>query len=187
MCAAPGNKTSLIAQFSNNRAKIIANEFNKERCLFTKQLLLKLNAFNYHLLYTDSINPPFRITPQFDKVLLDAPCTGSGTFLTNPELKWRQNKSFLYQNVSLQEKLLNSALNLLKPKGILVYSTCSLYPEEGELQIIKILEHVKPLGLPKWFSPGYKINGKEIPGIGRLFPSTHRTQGFFIGKFKKRN
>ncbi|MFX0071630.1 MAG: RsmB/NOP family class I SAM-dependent RNA methyltransferase [Candidatus Hermodarchaeota archaeon] len=187
MCAAPGNKTSLIAQFSNNQAKIIANEFRKDRSFSTKQLLLELNVSNCHLINTDSINPPIRTTQQFDKILLDAPCTGSGTLLTNPELKWRQNRGFLYQNITLQEKLLHSALKLLKPEGILVYSTCSLYPEEGEQQIIKILEHLIPLDLPEWFSPSYKIKGKEIPGIGRLHPLIHRTQGFFIGKFKKRN
>ena len=86
----------------------------------------------------------------------------------------------------LQEKLLKNALRLLKPSGVLVYSTCSLYPEEGELQVLKILEEVNPIKLPEWFSPSYKIKNRQIPGTGRLFPAINQTKGFFIGKFKKK-
>ena len=186
MCAAPGIKTSIIAQLSQNKATILANDFSKQRLKGTKQLLKKLNVLNTNLMNSDGIKLPVRFTNFFDKILLDAPCTGSGTFSTNPELKWRQNEGFLHQNLVLQEKLLKSAINLLKPSGILVYSTCSLYPEEGELQVLKVLNHFKPMELPNWFSPSYKINHQHIPGTGRLFPATHRTKGFFIAKFKKK-
>ena len=118
--------------------------------------------------------------------MLDAPCTGNGTFLTNPELKWRQNDNFLHQNTVLQKKLLEKALKLLKPNGILVYSTCSLYPEEGEHLIMNFQDFLEPQTLPKWFSPSYNIEGTVLPGTGRLFPAIHHTQGFFIGKFKKK-
>ena len=185
MCAAPGIKTSIIAQLSQNKAKIIANDFNKSRLRVTRQLLTKLNVLNTNLMNSDGIKLPVRFTTFFDKILLDAPCSGSGTFSTNPELKWRQNDGFLHQNLVLQEKLLLNAINLLKPSGILVYSTCSLYPEEGELQVLKVLKHFKPMPLPNWFSPSYKIDGQHIPGTGRLFPATHNTKGFFIAKFKK--
>jgi len=187
MCAGPGMKTSLVAQISNNNLKIIAVEFNEKRVKEIKKLLKKFNVNISSLLNADSINPPFNNKIKFDKILLDAPCSGSGTFLSNPELKWRQNSKFLSQNVLLQEKLLNSAIKLLKQGGILVYSTCSLYAEEGEYQIEKILNDLIPLELPDWLTPGYIINNKKIPGTGRLFPSIHRTQGFFIAKLKKKN
>ncbi len=186
LCAAPGIKTSIIAQLSQNKAKLIANDFSKQRLRGTRQLLKKLNVLNTNVMNSDGIKLPVRFTNYFDKILLDAPCTGSGTFSTNPELKWRQNEGFLHQNLVLQEKLLKSAIKLLKPSGILVYSTCSLYPEEGEYQVLKILNHLKPMELPKWFSPSYKINHQHISGTGRLFPATHRTKGFFIAKFKKK-
>ena len=117
---------------------------------------------------------------------MDAPCTGSGAFSRSPELKWRQNEQFLYQNVTLQAKLLETALELLKKGGILVYSTCSLYLEEGEMQVSRILDRVDPMEMPKWMSKSYEINGKTIPGTARLFPAIQGTQGFFIGKFKKK-
>ena len=186
MCAAPGIKTSLIAHYMNNNGHIIAGEFLTERIKMMRPLLKHLNVLNVHIINTDSIIFPIRFQNYFDRILLDAPCTGSGTFLTNPELKWRQNEKFLYQNVLLQNKLLESALKLLKPNGILVYSTCSLYPEEGEYQILDFMDYLEPLELPKWFSQSYKINNNAIPGTGRLFPSLHHTQGFFIGKFKKK-
>ena len=186
MCAAPGVKTSLIAQYMNNKGFILAGEFLSTRTKMMRLLLNHLKILNVHIINTDSIIFPIRFQNYFDCVLLDAPCTGSGTFLANPELKWRQNEKFLHQNVVLQKKLLESALKLLKPNGILVYSTCSFYPEEGELQILNFIDQLEPLDLPKWFSPSYKIENKLIKGTGRLYPSVHHTQGFFIGKFKKK-
>ena len=186
MCAAPGNKTNLIAQYTSNQARVIAGEFLPKRAFKMSNLINRTNCLNTHLINCDSIQFPLRSKNKFDRILLDAPCTGSGTFLTNPELKWRQNKNFLYQNVTIQEKLIERALRLLKPNGIFVYSTCSLYPEEGELQILKYISMLKPLQLPEWFSPSYRINDQIVPGTGRLFPSMHHTHGFFIGKFKKK-
>lgn len=186
MCAAPGIKTSLIAQRTYNRSRIVAGEFIEDRMAQTKKILQHLNVLDTHLINVDSINFPIRFESKFDRVLLDAPCTGSGTFLNNPELKWHQNERFLRQNVTIQKKLIESALEILKPNGIFVYSTCSLYPEEGELQILPFLKYLDPLNLPKWFFSCYKINNREIPGTGRLFPSVHSTQGFFIGRFRKK-
>jgi 16S rRNA (cytosine967-C5)-methyltransferase len=186
MCAAPGIKTSLISQEINNKGHIVAGDFLSDRAKMMSNLLHHLNVRNTHLVNTDSISFPLRYQNYFDLILLDAPCTGSGNFLNSPELKWRQNIKFLHQNVILQKKLFESALILLKEEGILVYSTCSLYPEEGEHQVLDFIHKLKPLALPKWFSPSYRINNKRIPGTGRLFPSIHNTQGFFIGKFKKK-
>ena len=148
-------------------------------------ILSKLGSKNIFVLLNDSINPPFRNDIKFDKILLDPPCTGSGTFSSSPELKWRQNFSFLNQNVKLQEMLLQNSVNYLKKEGILVYSTCSVYFEEGEAQIQKILKHFTPIILPNWISKSYKINGASLEGMGRLFPSIHHSQGFFVAKIKK--
>ncbi|MFX1358339.1 MAG: RsmB/NOP family class I SAM-dependent RNA methyltransferase [Promethearchaeota archaeon] len=186
MCAAPGIKTSLISQYSKNKARIIAIDIDIKRLRVAQRLLAKLFVKNSFLINTDSINTPIGYDSLFDKVLIDAPCTGSGALLNQPELKWRQNSKFLHQNVVLQEKLINQGLKLLKPGGIFVYATCSLYSEEGELQIMKYTNDLEPLKIPEWLSPCYKINNLQIEGAGRLFPSIHKTQGFFIAKFKKK-
>jgi len=186
MCAAPGLKTSLIAQYMENKGFILAGEFLIDRMNIMKNLVAHLKVLNCLIVNIDSIDPPFRFENYFDCILLDAPCTGSGALFANPELKWRQNISFLHQNTILQDKLLKSAIKLLKPKGILVYSTCSLYPDEGEFQILKYKDELEPLNLPDWFGESYEINGIRIPGTARLFPAQHHTEGFFIGKFKKK-
>ncbi|TFF93867.1 MAG: RsmB/NOP family class I SAM-dependent RNA methyltransferase, partial [Promethearchaeota archaeon] len=186
MCAAPGIKTSLISHLTNKCASIFANDFSKKRSITMKGIVEKLQNPQMHLINSDGILLPLRNEERMDQILLDAPCTGSGALYTNPELKWRQSREFLYQNVTLQEKLLDSALNYLKPSGILVYSTCSLYPEEGEYQIQKFIDRLIPMQLPSWMSSSYPIDGKNIPGTARLFPSTHHCEGFFIGKFKKK-
>ena len=186
MCAAPGSKTSLMAQSMKNKGHIIAGDFMSNRIKTMKKLLKNLNVLNTYMINTDSIKFPVRFKNYFDRILLDAPCTGNGTFSANPELKWRQNMRFLHQCMLLQEKLFESALKLLKNDGILVYSTCSLYPEEGEYLISKFIDRLEPLDLPHWLSPSYTLNNSILPGTGRLFPSIHHTQGFFIGKFKKK-
>ncbi len=186
MCAAPGNKTILISHLTNDKADIIAGEFSRNRIPRTINLYKAMETKRIQLLNCDSILLPVRGEIKFDKILLDAPCTGSGTFATNPELKWRQNRGFLKQNIKIQEKLLESAIKMLKMGGTLVYSTCSLYAEEGEMQILKFLDYLEPLQLPEWFGKSYKIDDKEIAGTGRLFPAIHKTKGFFVGKFKKK-
>jgi len=186
MCAAPGLKTSLIAQYMENKGLILAGEFLIERVNIMKTLLAHQKVLNCLIVNMDSIDPPFRFENYFDRILLDAPCTGSGALYANPELKWRQNRGFLHQNTILQGKLLKSAIKMLKPNGILVYSTCSLYPDEGEFQIQKYKDELKPLNLPDWFGESYEIDGITIPGTARLFPAQHHTEGFFIGKFKKK-
>jgi 16S rRNA (cytosine967-C5)-methyltransferase len=185
VCAAPGMKTSYIAQSCDGRMIILATDVHTHRLYQMKKLMELLEMNTIHLLNADGYTSTFKPETQFDRVLLDAPCTGSGTFLTNPILKWRQNKGFLEQNAALQSRLLDAALRALQISGTLVYSTCSLYAQEGELQIQNFLEYLDPLDLPDWLSPSYSIQGTTIPGTGRLFPALHQTQGFFIAKFKK--
>lgn len=186
LCAAPGIKSSLIIQLSDNRLKIVCNDFSNSRLNFTKTLFKNMRVLGASLLNSDGANFPTKVNIKFDKILIDAPCTGSGTFLSHPELKWRQNFAFLNQNVMIQEKLIKAGLKLLKSGGILVYSTCSVYPEEGEFQINDIYSQVQPLVLPDYFSPSYKMDDKILKGTGRLIPSIHNTEGFFVSKLKKK-
>jgi len=185
-CIAPGVKSIAISKASEDKFKMIGGDFDVNRLYQSKNLLLKYKVDNINLCQMDSIQPPFRFMNFFDKILIDAPCSGSGTFRNNPELKWKQSRYFLKTTTTIQEKLLATTLKYLKPNGILVYATCSLYPEEGELQLTKFIDDLIPMTLPNWFSKSYKINGIYIRGTGRLFPAIHQSQGFFIGKFKKK-
>jgi 16S rRNA (cytosine967-C5)-methyltransferase len=186
LCAAPGIKTSLIAHQTNNKAFIVAGDFHHTRASEMVSVLKSYRVSNVHSLQWDGIQPPLQDN-SFDKILLDAPCTGSGTFTSNPVLKWRQNARFLRRHIFLQEKLLKSALTLLKKGGTLVYSTCSLYPEEGEYQIAKISnDQIEFVKVPSWLPPTYTVNGSGINGSGRFNPADHQTIGFFVSKMIKK-
>ena len=188
LCAAPGNKTSLISQLVTGKSTIIAGDFHQQRMKDMLTFLSSLGISDVHTIQWDGIQPPLK-EESVDRFLIDAPCTGSGTFTSNPELKWRQSDKFLRRNVLLQEQLLKAALKTLKAGGTLVYSTCSLYPEEGEYQIQKLInlskEQVTPASTPSWLPPSYKINGSYIEGAGRFLPSEHNTIGFFVAKLIK--
>jgi 16S rRNA (cytosine967-C5)-methyltransferase len=185
LCAAPGVKTSLIGNQTLNQGFIAAGDFHEQRTQEMKSFLQTYGIKNVHPLQWDGIHPPLQ-EKLFDKILLDAPCTGSGTFSTNPVLKWRQNERFLKRHIFLQKNLLTSALGLLKVGGTMVFSTCSLYPEEGEYQIQGILDDtVKLADTPSWLPPCYKINGSPLRGSGRFLPAEHQTLGFFISKLIK--
>jgi 16S rRNA (cytosine967-C5)-methyltransferase len=185
-CAAPGIKSIVISRASEDNFKMIGGDFDFNRLYQSRTLMIRHHVVNVNLCQMDSILPPFRFKNFFDKILIDAPCSGSGSFRNNPELKWKQSKYYLKTTTILQEKLLATAIKYLKPDGILVYATCSLYPEEGELQLIRYADDLVPMSLPDWFSKSYKINGSYLRGTGRLFPAVHHSQGFFIGKFKKK-
>ncbi|MHA1821140.1 MAG: hypothetical protein ACTSU2_06000 [Promethearchaeota archaeon] len=194
MSSAPGMKTELINELTRNEADIIAFEYNYGRIIeMQKNLNLNLNLNLNHkyqmelikkdanskkpghhhpmkrifLVNCDSVNPPIRHEVRFDKILIDAPCTGSGNFGQAPELKWRQSYKFLRRNVQIQRMLINSALVLLKNnnnnsenknpdnnnnnndnennpggnlKSFIIYSVCSMYAEEGELLLKSIIK-----------------------------------------------
>ncbi|MHA1583803.1 MAG: RsmB/NOP family class I SAM-dependent RNA methyltransferase [Promethearchaeota archaeon] len=190
LSAAPGMKTLLIDAMSRHRAIIVANDLRFDRL----QFLNSLNTINLrskvNILNGDGLNLPFRDNILFDKILLDAPCTGSGTFANNPELKWRQKPSFLHRNMQLQLELIQKSKELLKPGGIIVYSTCSLYPEEGELQIRQHLHDFEPMKLPYWIPKSYNLNFPNVEkqksrSQGRFYPYENGTIGFYIAKYRK--
>ncbi|MHA1648537.1 MAG: RsmB/NOP family class I SAM-dependent RNA methyltransferase, partial [Promethearchaeota archaeon] len=203
--AAPGMKTSLIQELTHNQSVIISGDIQRKRIKESEKLLSQLKTKNVHLIQWDGSKLPLRteVKPRqqiFDKILLDAPCTGSGTFLNDPEMKWRQNKHILLKNSIIQEKILKQLKKYIHEGTTLIYTTCSLYPEEGEYQINKLInkpwfKEMTPQPLIKGISPAYSINEsltalitsqeKKIIGLGRIFPAKQHTQGFFYAKFAR--
>ncbi|MHA1601690.1 MAG: hypothetical protein ACTSUI_01650, partial [Promethearchaeota archaeon] len=180
-------------------------DIQRKRIKESEKLLSQLKTKNVHLIQWDGSKLPLRteVKPRqqiFDKILLDAPCTGSGTFLNDPEMKWRQNKHILLKNSIIQEKILKQLKKYIHEGTTLIYTTCSLYPEEGEYQINKLInkpwfKEMTPQPLIKGISPAYSINEsltalitsqeKKIIGLGRIFPAKQHTQGFFYAKFAR--
>ena len=149
-CAAPGSKTTHLAELTNDEAEILAVDRSEKRLKILKSNLERLNIKSVKTFKADAtrlidIKPSLR--SYFDKILIDAPCSGIGTFARNPDSKWTLNKEKIKELINLQEKLLESILPLLKNNGTLVYSTCTICPEENNLLIKRFISKNKSVKL----------------------------------------
>ena len=190
MAAAPGGKTSYMAQLMKNKGVIYAFDVGEERLKEMRLNLSRLGVTNTIIFHKSSLYLG-ELGIEFDKILLDAPCTGSGTIHKNPERKANRTLEDVKFCQNLQMKLIKVALENLKKDGILVYSTCSLEPEENEFVIQWVLDNFKvellPLhyGEPALVKPfGVELN-EEIIKARRFYPDKHNTSGFFIAKIMK--
>lgn len=193
MCASPGAKTSHLAELMKNQGIIIANEKNYERLPALTSNLNRCGVTNTVLTLMDGRD----INYKFDKILLDAPCTASGTIrgqTKNSEFLLRiWNPNSVKSTSNLQKKLILNAYNNLNKKGVLVYSVCSLDPEEGEEVIQFLLDNTDA----KIEKPELKIKSsvnlnfnnkeysKEIKKCIKLWPQFYDSEGFFMAKIKK--
>ena len=163
-CAAPGSKSTHLAELTNDNAEIIAVDRSEKRLNIMQSNLDRLNLKCVKILKADATTL-FALKPDFisyfDKILIDAPCSGIGTLSRNPDSRWSLNKNKIKQLISLQERLLNNIFPLLKRDGILVYSTCTICPEENNLLIKRFIEKNEQIKLdsqkqilPNLDSPG---------------------------------
>lgn len=148
-CAAPGGKTIYLAQFMQNRGTIIACDRDAQRLQVVAHNAARLGAAIVHAVHHDWVREDLpqdiaSIAP-FDRVLVDAPCTNTGVIRRRIDVKWRLQPSDFNRMANEQLIITRAALELLKPGGVLVYSTCSLEPEENEKIVRRLL--CEPLGL----------------------------------------
>ncbi|MEJ2779718.1 RsmB/NOP family class I SAM-dependent RNA methyltransferase [Stygiolobus sp. CP850M] len=173
--SAPGMKTSLIQQLTNNKSYVIAVDISQKRINTQKQLMRRLGVENVELIIADGANLPVK---KADKILIDAPCTNSGTIASDPSVFLRLNKSDMLRLSRLQAIILEEARRLRKPT---VFSTCSLFPEEGERHAERYEKYLVPLKLDE-SNYGYK-KSRVWMRVVRFYPNVHHTEGFFISKF----
>ena len=159
MTAAPGGKTTQIAALTNNKANITACEMNTVRADRLKYNVEKQGATSVTVLKEDSrrLNDYF----SFDKILLDAPCSGSGTILLNNERTYKNfSENLVKKTIKSQKDLLKKAIKILKPGHELVYSTCSILKQENENIIKEIIEKGQAEVMP--------INEEKLKDIPKL-------------------
>ena len=194
MAAAPGSKTTQIAQMMNNNGALIANEKILPRLASLRTNIQRCGVTNAVITWMDG--KAFREKGlKFDKILLDAPCTGTGAIMKSPKtLKtWSVDASKMSSNI--QKQLLQSAVECLKEDGTLVYSTCSLEPEENEENIdwairklgvkvekIKIEGFKTRSGITSW--DGDELD-PQVSNCIRIYPQDNNSEGFFVSKLKK--
>ncbi len=136
LCAAPGTKSIMISDLMGGNGDILAVDINPSRLEKLAESALACNAENIHIRRGDVLELNLKVT---DGVLLDAPCTGTGVLGKRADLRWRRTPEDLTAIMKLQEELIEEAANMVKKGGRLVYSTCSLEPEENMDQVHKFL------------------------------------------------
>ena len=184
LCASPGGKT---AQMLSEGAIVTALDISKERIkLLSKNIQRVGLSKNLKLVEDDLL--AYEPQSKSDIVLLDAPCTGTGTFRKNPDVVWIKNKTDVKENANYQKNLIIQALNFLKKDGFLIYSNCSLQYEEGE-DIIKDLCNQKLIYVDKISNSELLDYPKEIINKGLIrtlpFMYTDGMDGFFVARIKK--
>jgi len=129
LCAAPGGKTTYIAQRMKNEGKLAASDTSPDRLELLKENCDRLGVTCVEVVPPSGLNP--QLSPQFDRVLVDAPCSNTGVLRRRVDLRWRIKPEELDRLRKEQLDLLRRAAEMVKPGGVLVYSTCSLEPEEN--------------------------------------------------------
>ncbi len=183
LCAAPGIKTAQLAAALGRGAVVACDSSLKRLRTMTKLLPQHLaNGVQVHLVCLDAARP-LALGMQFDRILLDAPCSGTGTLARNPEIKWRLRPQDVVRLAEVQKKMLRHALGALAKGGRLVFATCSLEPEENEQVVEQVLEESREFRL---LARGELAT--EFPSLAELFeprgffrtrPDLHRMDGFF--------
>jgi len=179
LCSAPGGKTAFIADLMNNRGEIIALDRFDSRLKILEKNLSRLKVTNVKTIPIDALEYNDEIG--FDRVLIDAPCSGLGTLTKKPDLKWKKDLGDIRKIVNIQYDLLKKGASMLKVGGALVYSTCTIEPEEN-IEIIKrfISENTnfKLVDASEMFS-------KELVdenGCIQTYPHIHGVDGSFAAK-----
>lgn len=196
MCAAPGGKSLYMADLTKNKATILANDLNDIRRERLNYNIEKQGATSIISLSSDGCTLGKRLNKYFDRILLDAPCSGEGVIkLTSQKSFNGWNKRKVQLASRLQKKLIDSAYNALKPGGVMVYSTCTLNTFENEEVINYAIEKYKDLklefidlNLPNIIRGKTNFNNKEyneeLYKTIRIIPNEYM-EGFFIAKLIK--
>jgi 16S rRNA (cytosine967-C5)-methyltransferase len=193
-CAGAGGKTLAIAAAMNNKGRVTATDVLAARLDRAKERFRRAGAHNIQTrALTGEADPWIKHHKgRFDRVLVDAPCSGTGTWRRNPDMRWRSLGPGLDELVALQARLLNSAARLVRPGGRLIYATCSLLPVENEDQAETFLAaHAdfapKPAG-EVWREAVCPDGGPDAPSSPwlRLSPARHGVDGFFAAVFERK-
>lgn len=205
MCAAPGSKTTQLAQYMKNEGVLIANDVDISRLrplsmnlqrIGVKNMLVTLNAFQLSKNNTKVKNPFGEDEQVFDRILVDAPCSGTGTIRRSFKALSMYSRSLVNRLVHTQRSLITHAFNMLKPGGVMVYSTCTQEPAENEAIVSWLLDNnedaeVLPIELDIVRSPAItSFEGLEIrpetKDCLRIYPQDNDTEGFFVCKIRKK-
>jgi 16S rRNA (cytosine967-C5)-methyltransferase len=184
LCAAPGSKSSHIAALAGEDTWIVACDIHPRRLATLSATCHRLGIGSVYAVALDATSemPVLESAQKFDRVLIDAPCSGTGTLRRNPEIKWRLAPDDIERLSDVQFSLLERGAGMLASGGRLVYSTCSIEREENEGVIQRFIESGAPFRL---LQPKAHADLITADGFVRTFPHKHRTDSFFAAVLEK--
>ncbi len=187
-CAGAGGKTLALGVSMRNTGRLYAFDVSSKRLAKMKPRLARSGLSNVHPIHIAHERDAKikRLAGKVDRVLVDSPCSGLGTLRRNPEIKWRQSANGISELVEKQKLILESASRLVKPKGRLVYATCSLLEDENEQVVQDFLSKHPNFSLRpmREILAEQKIN-LEMDNYLKLLPHRHQTDGFFAAVLEK--
>jgi 16S rRNA (cytosine967-C5)-methyltransferase len=188
-CAAPGGKTAHLAEIMNGRGEVVAADVHEHKESLIREQANRLGLRNVRTIVSDARQLPEHYPEgSFDRILLDAPCSGLGVIRRKPDLKWAKKESEIAEVAGIQRSILHEVHKLLKPGGILVYSTCTTEPEENEAQVRAFLAETQGFELvpfPEALLPAGPAREAGEKGMLQLLPHDFGSDGFFIARLRK--
>lgn len=189
-CAAPGGKTTHIAETMGDQGEIWANDIHEHKQALIEAQVRRLGLNSVRTRVGDAANLAEEFPAEyFDRILLDAPCSGLGVIRRKPDIKWRKSREEIAELANLQLHLLMQAAKLLKPGGILVYSTCTVDPMENEQVIRRFLadhpEFTADEQAVDLLPPALAPNAEHPIGAVKILPHHYGSDGFFIARLRR--
>jgi len=185
-CAAPGGKATHLAQLMANQGEVLATDISRTKLPLIREAAQRLGIDCLAVATADLHHPETFPAGTFDRVLLDAPCSGLGVIRRNPEAKWRLTPDDIQRLATAQKAMCANAATLVKSGGILIYSTCSTSREENEQVVQDFLSHHPDYvleNLNERFPDHRELFTAE--GMFRAWPHRHGMDGFFAARLKK--
>jgi len=197
LCASPGSKTTQLSMMMNNKGTIIANDNNQERTHILNGNLSRCSCMNIIVTRNDNVQLCKRLekaNAKFDKILLDAPCSGEGIIRSSEKVLSNWSLKTIEKLSNMQKKMIAAAIPLLKSGAELVYSTCTHAPEENEevidfalknfeVDIVKVNLPIKTRpGIVEWNNEHFD---ERIKLCNRIYPQDNDSEGFFVAKLRK--
>jgi 16S rRNA (cytosine967-C5)-methyltransferase len=183
LCAAPGSKTTQIADNGSDSATIVASDLHEHRLRTVVSAAKSQGLKSIYCIALDGLQPLPLAEESFDRVLVDAPCSGTGTLRRNPEIRWRISPADIQELSGRQKQLLSNAARAVKPGGLLVYSTCSVEPDENEEVRQTFLENNDSFESVRLALDSSLVGSSDF---ARTWPHREGADGFFICAFARK-
>lgn len=185
-CSAPGGKATHIAQLMKNMGVIVAGDIHKHKLKLVDDTALRLGINIIKSEIRDAAVPDERYEKTFDRVLLDAPCTGLGIIRRKPDIKWAREAKDVDSICALQKDMIKAVSRSVKPDGALIYCTCTVLPEENEEIVMGFLENNPEFrgdDIAPYLPPGIAVHAKGF--MLQIYPNQDGMDGFFIARLQR--